>query len=95
MDAGQAAGGDRRGRQSAALFVITTEDFPDLNIRVDDHADPLIELRRLYSIWRRDREPGLARAPRRADPAGQTDLDAIDAGFIAADSPLRVRRSPA
>ena len=94
MDAGQAAGGDRRGRQSAALFVITTEDFPDLNIRVDDHPDPLIELRRLLGIWRRDREPGLARAPRRADPAGQIDLDAIDAGFIAAGSPLRCRRLP-
>ena len=94
MDAGQAAGGDRRGRQSAALFVITTEDFPDINIRVDDHPDPLIELRRLLGIWRRDREPGLARAPRRADPAGQIDLDAIDAGFIAAGSPLRCRRLP-
>jgi uncharacterized Ntn-hydrolase superfamily protein len=92
MDAGQAAGGDRRGRQSAALFVITTEDHPDLNIRVDDHTDPLVELRRLLAIWQRDREPGLAHAPRRANPAGQTDLDAIDAGFIAAGSPLRTRR---
>ncbi len=92
MDAGQAAGGDRRGRQSAALFVITTEDYPDLNIRVDDHSDPLVELRRLLAIWQRDREPGLANAPRRANPAGQTDLDAIDAGFIAAGSPLRTRR---
>ena len=92
MDAGQAAGGDRRGRQSAALFVITTEDYPDLNIRVDDHSDPLVELRRLLAIWQRDREPGLAHAPRRANPAGQTDLDAIDAGVIAAGSPLRTRR---
>ena len=92
MDAGQAAGGDRRGRQSAALFVITTEDYPDLNIRVDDHPEPLVELRRLLAIWQRDREPGLANAPRRANPAGQTDLDAIDAGFIAAGSPLRTRR---
>ena len=89
----QEAGGDRRGRQSAALFVITTEDFPDLNIRVDDHTDPLVELRRLLAIWRRDREPGLAKSPRRADPAGLIDLDAIDASFIAAGSPLRVRRS--
>ena len=92
MDAGQAAGGDRRGRQSAALFVITTEDYPDINIRVDDHSDPLVELRRLLAIWHRDREPGLANAPRRANPAGQTDLDAIDAGFIRSGSPLRTRR---
>ncbi|MFM8541953.1 MAG: DUF1028 domain-containing protein, partial [Chakrabartia sp.] len=38
LDAGQAAGGDKRGRQSAALVVTTTEDFPDINLRVDDHA---------------------------------------------------------
>ena len=41
LDAGQHAGGDRRGRQSAAMVLTTTEDFPDLNLRVDDHADPL------------------------------------------------------
>lgn len=93
MEAGQAAGGDRRGRQSAAMFVITTEDFPDLNIRVDDHADPLPELRRLLGVWRRDREPGLANAPRRACPAGQIDLDAIEAGWMAAGSDLRLTRS--
>ena len=36
MEAGEAAGGDRRGRQSAAMVLTTTEDFPDLNLRVDD-----------------------------------------------------------
>jgi len=92
MDAGQAAGGDRRGRQSAALVLITTEDFPDINIRVDDHADPLLELRRLLGIWRRDREPGLKNAPSRANPAGLIDLDAIEAPWIAAGVDLRLRR---
>ncbi len=92
MEAGEAAGGDRRGRQSAAMFVITTEDFPDLNIRVDDAADPLPELRRLLGLWKRDREPGLKFAPRRADPAGRIDLDVIDAGFAASGSALRVSR---
>src|SRR5579863_2053290 len=53
MEAGQAAGGDRRGRQSAAMVVTTTEDFPDLSLRVDDSAEPLPELRRLVGIWRR------------------------------------------
>ena len=92
MEAGQAAGGDRRGRQSAALVLITTEDFPDINIRVDDHADPLPELRRLLGIWRRDREPGLKNAPSRANPAGLIDLDAIEAPWIAAGVDLRLRR---
>ena len=41
MEAGEAAGGDRRGRQSAAMVLTTTEDFPDLNLRVDDSPDPL------------------------------------------------------
>ena len=92
MQAGQRAGGDARGQQSAALRLVTTEDFPDLCIRADDHAHPLDELDRLLKLWRRDREPGLASQPRKADPAGVIDLDAIDARFAAAGSPLRVRR---
>jgi uncharacterized Ntn-hydrolase superfamily protein len=51
MEAGEAAGGDRRGKQSAAMVMVTTEDFPDLSLRVDDHTDPLGELRRLLGIW--------------------------------------------
>ena len=54
--AGDRAGGDRRGRQSAALLVISDEgayegggdEFADL--RVDDHLDPVMELSRLYDI---------------------------------------------
>ena len=92
MEAGEAAGGDRRGRQSAAMVMITTEDFPDLNLRVDDHAAPLVELRRLLGIWRRERAPGLASQPSRANPSGFIDLDAIEAGWIASGLDLRFRR---
>jgi uncharacterized Ntn-hydrolase superfamily protein len=92
MDAGEAAGGDRRGRQSAAMAITTTEDFPDLSIRVDDHGEPLVELRRLLGIWRRERAPGLRHAPRKAAPAGLTDLDAIEAPWIAAGLDIRLRR---
>jgi uncharacterized Ntn-hydrolase superfamily protein len=92
MQAGEAAGGDRRGRQSAAMVVTTTEDFPDLNIRVDDHPDPLTELARRLTIWRRDREPGLKTAPRKECPAGLIDLDAIEAPWIDAGLDLRLRR---
>ncbi len=67
MEAGEAAGGDRRGRQSAAMVLTTTEDFPDLNLRVDDSPAPLPELRRLLGIWRVERAPG----PRRPAVAGQ------------------------
>lgn len=58
LAAGDAAGGDRRGKQSAALLVVKerggyggyTDRFIDL--RVDDHPEPVAELQRLYGIWR-------------------------------------------
>jgi uncharacterized Ntn-hydrolase superfamily protein len=92
MEAGEAAGGDRRGRQSAAMIMVTTEDFPDLNLRVDDHAEPLIELRRLLGIWRVEGVSRLGSAPSKANPSGVTDLDAIEAGWIARGLDLRLRR---
>lgn len=92
MLAGDSAGGDRRGRQSAAMVLTTTEDFPDLSLRVDDHATPLVELQRVLGIWRRDRAPLLGDMPRKADPAGVIDLDAIEAPWIAAGLDLRLRR---
>lgn len=50
LEAGEAAGGDKRGKQSAALKICTHDPFPDLDIRADDHPDPLAELRRLYHV---------------------------------------------
>ena len=41
LEAGEAAGGDKRGRQSAALKICTSDPYPDLDIRADDHPDPL------------------------------------------------------
>ena len=91
MLAGQSAGGDRRGRQSAAMVMVTTEDFPDLNLRVDDHADPLGELDRLLVLWRRDVLPMLGTRPSRANPSGANrsrpdrgGLDRARAGSAAA-----------
>ncbi len=92
MRAGESAGGDRRGKQSAAIVMTTTEDFPDLDLRVDDHDDPLAELERLGAIWQRDVAPMLATRPRRADPAGLIDLDRIEAGWAARGLDLRLRR---
>lgn len=56
LAAGDAAGGDRRGRQSAAIAVVAPgagyggEDDSLVDLRVDDHPDPVPELRRLYDI---------------------------------------------
>ena len=50
MEAGEAAGGDKRGKQSAGLKIASRDPYPDLDIRADDHPDPLTELRRLYRV---------------------------------------------
>jgi uncharacterized Ntn-hydrolase superfamily protein len=50
LEAGQAAGADKRGKQSAALLVVSADPRPSHNLRVDDHADPVAELRRLHNL---------------------------------------------
>ena len=92
LEAGQQAGGDRRGKQSAAMVMTTVEDFPDLDLRVDDHAEPLAELRRLVGLWRSQGLPRLQTAPSRSRPSGLTDLNAIEAGWRARGLTLSFRR---
>jgi uncharacterized Ntn-hydrolase superfamily protein len=79
MAAGEAAGGDKRGKQAAALIVCTTESYPALDLRVDDHAEPIAELRRLYLKSLERFQPFVACLPRRADPVGITDRAVIEA----------------
>jgi uncharacterized Ntn-hydrolase superfamily protein len=79
LEAGEAAGGDKRGRQSAALKICTRDPFPDLDIRADDHPDPLAELRRLYAVSR-ERFAVFRRFLAGADsPCGVFDRTVIDA----------------
>ena len=92
LESGEAAGGDRRGRQSAAMLMVTTEDFPELNIRVDDHGEPLPELHRLLNIWRKERAPFLGNSPSKANPAGLHDIDRIEANWKALGWNIRFRR---
>ena len=59
LEAGQAAGGDKRGQQSAAVVVErvgsgaeTREGIDRIcDLRVEDHPEPIVELRRLTGIW--------------------------------------------
>jgi uncharacterized Ntn-hydrolase superfamily protein len=73
LDAAEAAGGDFRGRESASLLVVSGDPAEKpwqsvFDLRVDNHAEPLRELRRLY---------GVAAAYRRRDDFGTgTDLEA-------------------
>ena len=63
LEAGDAAGGDRRGRQSAALRVHHRQLFPLLDLRVDEHADPVAELRRVHGIARAELLPFVLQMP--------------------------------
>jgi len=57
--AGQAAGGDKRGKQSAALLIVKEKGgYAGWNdryrdIRVDDHKEPIVELKRIYALHKR------------------------------------------
>jgi len=79
MAAGEAAGGDKRGKQAAALLIHTTEIYAFLDLRVDDHPDPIAELKRLYQVSLERYQPFLACLPSAARPAGITDRAAIEA----------------
>jgi uncharacterized Ntn-hydrolase superfamily protein len=79
LEAGQAAGGDKRGQQSACLLVYGTEDYPDLSLRVDDHATPLAELRRIHTLWLGRFAAFRSFMATKADPVGVFDRDVIEA----------------
>jgi len=70
LEAGQTAGGDKRGKQSAALLIVSTEVYPYLDIRVDDNPEPVVELRRLYTESQAEYLPFKDKLPTRANPSG-------------------------
>jgi len=86
MEAGEAAGGDSRGRQSAALVIASRDPYPDLDIRADDHADPLAELRRLLAVAR-ERYLPFRRFLAGADHPGVFDRAVIEAALAAEARP--------
>lgn len=78
MAAGEAAGGDKRGKQAAALRIHADEDYPQLDLRVDDHAEPIVELQRLYEKSLERYQPFTACLAGRHDPVGLTDRTEIE-----------------
>jgi uncharacterized Ntn-hydrolase superfamily protein len=81
MKAGEKVGGDKRGKQSAALVIYGSQDYSELDLRVDDHVEPLLELARLESVSRERWTHFRAFVPTRENPAGIFDRAAIDAGI--------------
>lgn len=63
LAAGQQAGGDKRGKQSAALYVAHQHDYPLVDIRADEHPDPVTELQRIYRVWKEELLPYIDSLP--------------------------------
>ncbi len=76
LEAGQRAGGDKRGRQSASLKIYSTQDYPLWDLRVDEHAQPVEELRRIYKIALLQLLPFIQGMPTRTD-GGTPAPDAV------------------
>lgn len=81
LSAGEHEGGDKRGKQAAALLVCTTERYPFLDLRVDDHDDPIPELWRLYRKSFERYQALLACLPSTARPFGVTDRAEVEASI--------------
>jgi uncharacterized Ntn-hydrolase superfamily protein len=82
LEAGQAAGGDKRGRQCAALLVVDREEFPFWDLRVDEHPQPVAELRRIYEIARLDLLPFVEGLPTRTNPLGSLSDEFIATNLL-------------
>jgi uncharacterized Ntn-hydrolase superfamily protein len=78
LEAGQVAGGDKRGRQSAALLVHDREEYPYLSLRVDEHRHPVAELRRVFEVARHQLLPFIKGLPTRNDPLGGLPQNVVD-----------------
>jgi uncharacterized Ntn-hydrolase superfamily protein len=94
MQAGEDAGGDKRGRQSAALVIYRGEDYPWLDIRADDDADPLAELRRLHAVAKERFLITAEAMPTRENPHGVADRTEMDAKIARLESEREARGEP-
>lgn len=87
LEAAQAAGGDKRGKQSAALLVVHREEYPYLSLRVDEHRLPINELRRVFEVARQQLVPWLDQRPTRAEPLGRMTEQTV--GMLRLPPPFR------
>jgi uncharacterized Ntn-hydrolase superfamily protein len=96
LDAAEAAGGDWRGRQAGGILVVSSAGKPwerEVDLRVDDHPDPLGELRRLARlrhVYRAMREPP---GPAEEDLAVLHELDRSWARIYAATASGQVEEA--
>jgi len=67
LEAGEQAGGDRRGRQAAGIEVLAEEEYALCDLRVDDHPDPVAELRRVLEVFKENAVQSHGTRPQRDD----------------------------
>jgi uncharacterized Ntn-hydrolase superfamily protein len=91
LEAGEAAGGDKRGKQSAALKVCSRDPYPDLDIRADDHPDPLAELRRLHAVSQERFALFRRFLPGADSPCGVFDREVIEAAISVRGTPQQCK----
>ena len=90
LEAAEKAGGDKRGRQCSALYVVETNEYALWDLRVEDHPDPIGELRRIFEISKVELLPYVQAMPTRSNP-----LDRLSEDFSRMESlppPLRPGR---
>ena len=78
LEAAQSVGGDKRGRQAAALMVCGAESYPRVDLRVDEHTDPVAELRRVLRIATAQLAPFVAGMPTRSGPTTPAPQAVVD-----------------
>ncbi len=78
MSAGESFGGDKRGKQSAAVLIQRDQPYPDLSLRVDDHVEPIEELKRLYNKSLERYQPFIACLASTQNPSGIIDRSIIE-----------------
>jgi uncharacterized Ntn-hydrolase superfamily protein len=86
MQAGEDVGGDKRGKQAAALVIYRDQDYPWLSLRADDHGDPLAELRRLYAVAQERYLHVVETMATRQNPSGMIDRREIDEKIAALEA---------
>ena len=94
MQAGESAGGDKRGRQAAGLVIHKGQSHAWLDLRADDHADPLGELARLWEVAQ-ERYVHFAKGMPTEDRfSGYPTREGIDADIAAAEAKRKAEGRP-
>lgn len=75
LEAGEHAGGDVRGARSATVYVVDTEEYPLWDVRIDDHAAPIQELRRVKELFAAELLPQIRKLPTREDALGRLTVE--------------------